>query len=244
MSLHLSRLRLRQDPDIAALARLLLPEEAGARLDAGHRLLWSLFADNPDRARDFLWREDAGGSWQRATFLVLSRRPPHDARGLFAVETKPFAPVLAAGQRLGFRLRASPSASSAPAGFGQRGKRIDPVARALSRFSGEERATRRHAVLQEVGAGWLARQGARAGFTLCEDGGPEGAGRPRVAVDGDRWHALPREGGKPPVRFSSLDLEGVLRVEDPSAFVAALAEGFGRAKAFGCGLMLIRPDRG
>ncbi|UHC20442.1 type I-E CRISPR-associated protein Cas6/Cse3/CasE (plasmid) [Methylobacterium currus] len=242
--MHLSRLRLRQDPDVAALARLLLPEDAAGRINAGHRLLWSLFADSPDRARDFLWREDAGGRWRGATFLTLSHRPPHDVRGLFEVETKPFAPVLSVGQRLGFRLRASPSASSAPAGFDQRGKRIDPVARALSRLSAEERATHRHAVLQEIGAEWLARQGARAGFTLCEGGESEGTRSLRLTVDGDSWHVLPRERGKAPVRFSSLDIEGVLRVEDPPAFVASLAEGFGRAKAFGCGLMLIRPDRG
>ncbi|ACL60254.1 type I-E CRISPR-associated protein Cas6/Cse3/CasE [Methylobacterium nodulans] len=243
MNLHLSRLRLRRDPDVAALAHLLLPKTEGARVAAGHRLLWSLFADSPDRARDFLWCEDAGGTWQRATFLILSRRRPQDTRGLFEIETKPFAPVLAPGQRLGFRLRASPAASDTPTAVGRRGKRIDPVARALRDLPPEVRAERRHSVLQEVGAGWLARQGARAGFTLCDAEAPSGTRQPCLSVDGERWNVLPREGAAP-VRFSSLDFEGVLRVEDPSLFLAALAEGFGRAKAFGCGLMLIRPNRG
>jgi CRISPR system Cascade subunit CasE len=32
----------------------------------------------------------------------------------------------------------------------------------------------------------------------------------------------------------------VLEVTEPQAFVAAVLRGFGKAKAFGCGLMLIR----
>ena len=46
--------------------------------------------------------------------------------------------------------------------------------------------------------------------------------------------------GLAPIRFSVLDFTGVLEVRDPAAFLAAIARGFGRAKAFGCGLMLIR----
>jgi CRISPR system Cascade subunit CasE len=239
VSLYLSRIRLNHAPDVAALARLLLPDEENARIGAWHRLLWSLFADAPDRARDFLWREDGGGAWQRTTFLALSHRPPADAHGLFDVETKPFAPHLRVGQRLGFRLRASPSASEPRPGE-KRGKRIDPLARALSRHASEERAELRHAVTQEVGAAWLARQGDRAGFHLAQSEDDKGKPHPLLQVDGDRWRVLRREGGVRPVRFPSLDFEGTLTVEDPALFLAALSQGFGRAKAFGCGLVLIR----
>ncbi len=40
-----------------------------------------------------------------------------------------------------------------------------------------------------------------------------------------------------------LDLEGEIEVTDPAAFATALAQGFGRAKAWGCGMMLIRRAR-
>ena len=46
-----------------------------------------------------------------------------------------------------------------------------------------------------------------------------------------------------PLRAGVLDLEGLLEIRDPERFLAALAQGFGRAKAFGCGLMLIRRVR-
>lgn len=235
MTLWLSRIRLRHAPDLAALSALLLPEEENARISAAHRLIWSLFADGADRRRDFLWREDGGSGWQRTTFLVLSARAPVDGRGLFELETKPFEPVLAAGDRLRFRLRASPGAAEKTP-HGQRGKRVDPLARALRGLDTEARAERRDAVTQAVGAGWLVRQGATAGFRLAEDE----AGDPiPPRVEGDRWRVLPRDGARP-VRFSSLDLEGEIVVDDPARFLAALAQGFGRAKAFGCGLMLIR----
>jgi CRISPR system Cascade subunit CasE len=44
----------------------------------------------------------------------------------------------------------------------------------------------------------------------------------------------------PSASFGVLDFAGLIEVADPSVFVARLGQGFGKAKAFGCGLMLIR----
>jgi CRISPR system Cascade subunit CasE len=60
-------------------------------------------------------------------------------------------------------------------------------------------------------------------------------------VLGYRVMRLERGRGKArDIELGVLDLEGTLEVCDPQAFVAALGHGFGRGKAFGCGLMLIR----
>ena len=40
--------------------------------------------------------------------------------------------------------------------------------------------------------------------------------------------------------YSTLDFEGMLTVINPASFLPAIARGFGAAKAYGCGLMLIR----
>jgi CRISPR system Cascade subunit CasE len=232
--LHLSRVRLRTDAHVAAIAPLVLPGADDGRVGAAHRLLWSLFADGPDRRRDFLWRDEGGGAWFRRSFLVLSPRPPEDRLGLFDLETKAFEPALAPGDRLRFRLRASPAKSISRPGA-RRGKRVDPVAHALKAIPREERAAHRYRVASEIGGRWLAAQGAQHGFSLV--GGPDNV--LRLQVDGDDWRAISRDGA-PPIMFSVLDFEGELRVEDPPVFLAALARGFGRAKAFGCGLMLVR----
>jgi CRISPR system Cascade subunit CasE len=224
--LWLSRARLREDACVAALARLLVPEAASARPAAAHRLVWSLFADGPDRRRDFLWREEAPGR-----FMTLSRRPPVNVGDLFELESQSFAPVLAPGDRLGFTLRANPVVARATVP-GQRGKRHDVVMNALYPLAQEQRAGARLDAVLAAGCAWFARQGATHGFR------PEG----EIAVDGYDRVVISRETGES-AKFGMLDISGVLTVEDPVRFLAAQASGFGRARAFGCGLMLIRRVR-
>ncbi|WP_408742519.1 type I-E CRISPR-associated protein Cas6/Cse3/CasE [Acetobacter peroxydans] len=42
------------------------------------------------------------------------------------------------------------------------------------------------------------------------------------------------------MKLGILDLSGRIEITDPSLFLTQMAQGFGRAKSFGCGLMLIR----
>lgn len=222
--MFLTRARLRRDRGLEPLAALLLPKGGDARVDVGHRLVWTLFGDTADRRRDFLWREQEPG-----VFLLLSARPPEDRAGLFNLDPpKPFAPVVAIGDRLAFLLRAN-AVVVRSSGPDIRGKRRDVVADALARLPAAERAERRREVLAEAGTVWLTRQGATGGFR------PVG----EVAVEGDEWRRIRREGSKP-ITFNVLDFAGRLEVTEPDQFLPALARGFGRAKAFGCGLMLIR----
>ena len=58
-----------------------------------------------------------------------------------------------------------------------------------------------------------------------------------IAIDGYTQHR--EKGGE--LRYSTLDFSGTLTVTAPDAFKVALRQGVGRAKAFGCGLLLIRP---
>jgi CRISPR system Cascade subunit CasE len=76
----------------------------------------------------------------------------------------------------------------------------------------------------------LGKHGARAGFAVNEG---------CLVADGYCQLRLPRTGGRP-ITVAVVECEGELLVTDPAAFVMALAQGFGRARAFGCGLMLIR----
>ena len=40
--------------------------------------------------------------------------------------------------------------------------------------------------------------------------------------------------------YSTVDFDGILTVSDPDPLLPAIVHGFGAAKAYGCGLMLIR----
>jgi CRISPR system Cascade subunit CasE len=222
--MFLSRARLRPDSAVRAIAKLLLPPDGPARMLASHRLVWSLMSDDADRRRDFLWREEQPGG-----FLILAPRTAVMDGGLFDVESQPWEPNLAAGDRLGFLLRANPTVARSP-GRGVRGRRHDVVMDALRGMAKGQRAAARREAIVEAGREWLTRQGRRGGFVL-----DPGA----VRVDGYETVRIAREGGKP-VEFGRLEFEGMLEVENPPIFIQAVAGGFGRARAFGCGLMLLR----
>lgn len=219
--MFLSRLTLKRSPDVAALGQLLEPGHQGRRMDAHHRLIWSAFAGDPEASRDFLWRDMGQGA-----FLVLSPRPPGDSALFEPAETKPFAPALAPGDRLAFVLRANATRTVTEPDGGKRHR--DVVMEALHGLPKGERAARRLELAQVAGRRWLEGQGARAGFRLRE----AGVSAYDVAEPPGRGRRRPH--------FGILDLEGLLEVTDPAAFLARLTGGFGRAKAFGCGLMLIR----
>lgn len=224
--LFLGRARLKRDASGAALAALLVPALSEARTAAAHRLVWALFADTPARDRDFLWREEKPGM-----FMTLSARPPVDPHDLFVLDHQAFSPALAVGDRLAFSLRANATVARS-AGPGARSHRADVVMDALNSIAPGARAEARRDAVVSAGRLWLAAQGSSGGFTPDSD----------VAVDGYDQRRLPRDQGAA-LRFSSLDFDGRLTVTDPSLFIRQLATGFGRAKAFGCGLMLIRRAR-
>ena len=227
---YLSRLRVARTPPVAALAQLLNPEHAGRRMDAHHRLLWSAFSGDTDAPRDFLWRDEGRGS-----FLVLSARPPAASPFFETADTRPFTPDLHAGDHLTFVLRANATRTVSTGRLSSGGKphkqHIDLVMDALHSVPQGQRAPERMDAAQSVAADWLARQGGQHGFEPRE-----------VVVHDYSVHALPSRGGprKDQPQLGVLDISGRLVVTDPAVFVPKLAHGFGRAKAFGCGLMLIR----
>lgn len=223
--LFLVRAQLRRDVSAAALASLLAPQEPGAQAGATHQLVWALFADKAARRRDFLWRQTGPGA-----FLALATRPPADPHDLFILDWKAFAPELRTGQRLAFCLRANPVVAAAPAAPGQRGKRCDVVMHALYALPKELRTAEREACIRAAGSAWLARQGKAHGFDVDSES---------LAIDGYDQVRIPRAVGRPIV-FSVLEFEGVLTVCEPTLFLYRIVTGFGAARAFGCGLMLIR----
>lgn len=193
-----------------------------------HKLVWSWFADSPDRRRDFLYRQE--GSEGSLCFFTLSERPPVDRDGLWLVESKPFRPKLSEGQRLAFTTRVNPTLQRAdgPA----KGQRCDVVmdAKFRARSSGDPiEAT--PALVQDAVTKWLAARAERCGFSFGTDD---------VAVDGYHQLRFSRRRGQPDIRITVVDVSGLLTVIHPVRFLATLCGGLGHAKGFGCGLTLIR----
>ena len=234
MPLHISRVRLKtlRGEALAAIGPLLMSADPERRPAHAHRVLWLLFQDIPDAERDFLWRDEGDGR-----FMLLSRRAPSDPKGLFDIQTKEFTPALEVGDRLSFVLRANPiirldQPETRTTGKGRvtpKRKKVDVVMHALHAIPAGQRAKQRDSIAAQATSQWLVGQGAGAGFSTV------GA----VITDGYTQVGIERRRGRP-AGFSAIDVAGVIEVTDAAAFLDKLSRGFGSAKAFGCGLMLIR----
>jgi CRISPR system Cascade subunit CasE len=243
--LFFSRATLKGDPAIEALAPLLMPADGSAKLQADHRLVWSLFAGDRAAKRDFLFRrKNPGANANRAQFLILSKRPPLTDSALFDVETKHFAPALAAGDRLGFSLYANPAVTHWRIIDGRKVRhRDDVVMHALKDVPEGERAGPRVDAIKTAGRAWLERQGERAGFEIADAKETlkiDGYDQFEIDRDEKNRHQNRRDRKKDVISISVLTFDGIITVKDPEIFLRELPEGFGRARAFGCGLMLLR----
>ncbi|MBE0596082.1 MAG: type I-E CRISPR-associated protein Cas6/Cse3/CasE [Desulfuromonadales bacterium] len=107
--MYFSRIRVR--PDVRDLHLLISGNGYGA-----HQMMWKLFPANGE-GRTFLFREEVAreqipfhkGVKGEPVFYAVSAAPPLADHPVFTVESKPYAPRLATGDRLAFRLRANPT---------------------------------------------------------------------------------------------------------------------------------------
>ena len=205
---------------------------------AAHQLVWRAFPSAPGTPRDFVFRQEVsnvGATFGRRTlvFYVVSKRRPN-VDGFGSAEVKPYHPQLQSGQRFSISLRANPVVSKCAerASTGERkpGKRHDVLMEAKrcakEQNLAEWQEAQRQAVLQ-----WWIRQSEAFGFR-ADDG-------ESFAINGYRQHVLPRKGQT--IQFSSVDITGIIEVREPEQLKQALFQGIGKAKGFGCGLLLLRP---
>lgn len=196
-----------------------------------HRLLWSLFADGPERSRDFLYRQEK--SENLPTFYCVAERIPEDMNGVWQIEHKLYEPVLHVDQRLSFSLCANPIRTKRDDKKKQH--RHDVVMNAKNQLK-QEGVPRGEwpseaEIVQEQGFEWLARKGEQYGFMVREH---------EVRADGYRQERFYKAKGKHQVNISTIDFTGLLTVTDPERFKDGLYGGIGPAKGFGCGLMMVR----
>lgn len=227
----LSRVRV----DLNGLSREVLFDLLNAGAYSAHQLLWRMFPGQ-DGGRPFLFRQELESEQVQSEkprglplFYVLSTVEPIAVPGLLGVESKPFAPALTAGDRLAFRLRANPTIARRDGE--SRSVRSDVLMHAKSAFRpGERTSAACHAAMDAAAGGWLKARAASCGFGLLA---------PPI-IGAYRQHAFSKTRQRKSIRFSTVDYEGVIEVVDPERFVASVIHGIGRAKAFGCGLMLVR----
>lgn len=197
-----------------------------------HQLVWSLFSDHEDRTRDFIFRWDTDGALP--VLYIVSKRPPVDREANFDIlQSKTYAPKLRQGQELAFSLRANPVVKSRD----EKGRQLvhDVVMNAKFELrsdpAGEQELTQAELVDRE-GIKWLQRRTDQYGFVFETH---------QVLTEAYERHEFRKSRDHRRVVISTIDYQGRLTVTNPDRFTQALFNGVGPSKAFGCGLMLVRP---
>lgn len=194
-----------------------------------HRWLWGLFADRADRKRDFLYRIHDENT---PVVHAVSARPPSTPGPVWKLETKPYAPKIAEGDRLAFDLRANPVVARAGEGRSKRHDVVMDAKRSWKAAHGEAaRGVELQDLIHESASGWLARKGQQGGFLVQPSG---------VRVDGYRVLEFAKGDQAHPIRMGAVDYSGALEVTDAAAFSETLMSGIGPGKGFGFGLLLVR----
>ena len=203
------------------LSRVEIPWEQARNPYEVHRQLWRLFPGEAKETRrqademrnGFLFRVEDSRPGRPARLLVQSRWAPESTSGLKVIGTREFRPRPSAGQHLAFVLTANPIKTIADAE-----REAKP-----GRKSGKCRVP---LIREEEQREWLTRKLEKAAKIEAAT----------VLQHPPLYFRKGSRGGK----LVTITFEGVLRVLDSGALGSCLVNGIGPAKAFGCGLMLVR----
>ena len=186
-----------------------------------HKDIWQLFpamSKEPRKSlkeerQGFLFRIQGSHLGQTAKLLVQSRRSPVPSERVAVLATREFHPQPTEGQVLSFLLTANPVKTITDHG-GRKNGRGEPKKCRVPLIKEDQQIEWLHARLRDSAVLESVKMRPLAPIFFLKRG----------------------ESGK----LSPVEFEGVLRVNDPGNLVTVLRNGIGPAKAFGCGLMLVR----
>lgn len=204
------------------LSRIEIPWQLARNPYELHRQVWRLFPgegkesrSNSEEARQgFLFRIEEALTGRPARLLVQSRNLPKPFPGLTLVGAKAFQPQLVSGQRLTFVLTANPI------------KTITDMQRDAKKPGKQSDKCRVPLIKEEDQRSWIGRKLSAAAEIEAVT----------VLPHAPTYFRKGNSGGK----LVTATFEGILRVTDPVVLIRTMEKGIGPAKAFGCGLLLVR----
>ncbi len=247
--IHMVRLALRTDRIVERGHRLRLPLR---EIDLGylvHVQLTSLFGDlapapfaievdaraRPSEARpgtNVLGYAHADRAALEAHARTFAEPQDWESCNWTTASSKPMPELFEPGQRLGFEVRACPIVRSKTERHPD-GREVDAFLAECLRVGPDQQVDR-----EQIYLAWLGRELARGGASSLEHAELVRFKRERLlrrTQGSDRKaHSLERP---------DATLVGRLKVDDPAAFAELLARGIGRHRAFGFGMVLLRPLR-
>lgn len=195
------------------LSRLLLSGEHFRNPYEVHRALWAVFPESSDQARDFLFRIEQSSIRQVQVLMQSQRQPEIATVATRLLASKAFELNLTERSQLRFLLTANPVKTIADE-QGRHGNK------------GEVKKCRVPLIREEEQVAWLKRKLNGAALVSL--------------VDVEKQLPLHfRKDGKSG-KIQSYVFKGILQPTNSSILKTLLQQGIGPAKAFGCGLLLVR----
>lgn len=234
--MFISRLTLK--PEVGQIQLL---KQMGRNKYQLHQLLWHLFEETSARSdesgkqlADFVYRVDYPE--KQLLVHIVSHREPQNRDGIWDISSKAYVPEIMSGQVLQFHLRVNPTISL----YGrEKNQRHDVLMHAkkllkdeLKKVGGREPEVEEiWQVTQDAARQWLTKREEHIGVTIDTD---------HLIIDNYQQERVATESKENAIRYSTVDLQGILTVTDSERFEKALFNGIGKSKAFGCGLLLVR----
>lgn len=223
-----------------------------------HQALWQLFDLPAGSDRPFLYREYERGG--QTFYYVLSTLKPNLTHPFFTVQTKEFNPSFFDGQRLAFELRANPVATLKDDKGKSSRHDVLMLAKKSIMVQGFDDTYSIDQAMFEAGVDWITSKARMQAWGVVIHSNLELSAytqhrlrRNKEDLDNqknlnNKNHAdnqtnTTSNTKNKLIQFSSLDYEGALEIQDARLFYEQMIKGFGKQKAFGCGLMLVRPLR-
>ncbi|MFD6345022.1 type I-E CRISPR-associated protein Cas6/Cse3/CasE [Streptomyces roseolus] len=248
---HLSKIRI--NPRRRDAIRLLgNPQAMHATVLAGiteqpvtERVLWRL--ETTDRHQPHLLvLTHTKPDWSH--LVEQAGWPQGDGEHALVRDYTPLLDRIARGREFAFRLTANPVQNT------RRPEKLtasqaERANRAADKPTGEERPIRGYRLAHRTAThqlGWLLAKTPRLGFEIPAALGDNGAQSDEpssadVLLTARNQLRFRKNSSERQITLSTATFEGRLRVTDPTALRAALLEGIGPAKSYGCGLLTLAP---
>ena len=196
-----------------------------------HQKIWALVSRNKNQERDFLYRVEYDAYKNINYIYLLAPNQISSQKNIQIAISPKYQPQIEAGESFFFKLRANPIIKRKENG---KAKEYSIIIDAKHQFKKNGQNYQEQFSLDElmhsVGMKWLIRKGEQHGFSAKQF---------EVKINNDCEYPI-----NPPEKkiftLRTLDFEGKLKIVDADRFKKALFQGIGSAKAFGCGLLLVR----
>jgi len=178
-----------------------------------HRFICDLF-QHKKGIRDLLFVV-----YSNKYYVVSDNLPQNFDPKIVHIRSKSYQPVVEKGCPLRFdvRLTAEPRVKNVRTS----------LVPAYKEKLGKNHSLRRDTLMHDAAVDWFSKHSMKYGFKVRD-----------LFIQGFHKYKFKKSDGSP-VDFDSLDIRGVLEVSSPAVFVSTLYRGIGKARAYGCGLMLV-----